>query len=116
MAVLTGMRAILPGFVNRDLRGGPFLFTLTEIHQSNIYVDEEWHIRYLIDLEWACSLLMEMQNPPHWLTSRGVDQLEGEHPTAYNDVREEFMETFEIEEKLQCWTLRGKTICCVHVQ
>lgn len=92
MAVVTGIRAVLPHFINRDLRSGPFLFTLTDIHQSNIYVDEEWHIEYLIDLQWACSLPMEMQNPPHWLTGRGVDQLEGEHLVAFNEVREEFME------------------------
>lgn len=41
MAVLTGMRVVLPSFVNRELRDGPFLFTLTDIHLSNIYVDEE---------------------------------------------------------------------------
>jgi hypothetical protein len=26
---------------------------------------KEWHIKYLIDLEWACELPIEMQNPPH---------------------------------------------------
>lgn len=101
MAVLTGMRAVLPHFVSRDLRNGPFLFTLTDIHPSNIFVDEEWHIKYLIDLEWACALPMEMQNPPYWLTNRNVDQLEDVHLDVYNDVREEFMEAFEDEENLQ---------------
>ena len=101
MAVLTAMRAVLPHFINRGLRNGPFLFTLTDIHQGNIFVDEEWHIKYLIDLEWACSLPMEMQNPPHWLTGRGVDQLEGEYLAEYDDVREEFMKAFENEERLQ---------------
>lgn len=101
MAAITGMRAVLPHFLNRDLRDGPFLFTLTDIHQSNIYVDEEWHIKYLIDLEWACSLPIEMQNPPHWLTSQSVDHLTGENLAEYDKVREEFMEAFEHEEKLQ---------------
>lgn len=101
MAVITGMRAVLPHFINRDLRHGPFLFTLTDIHQSNVYVDEEWHIKCLIDLEWACSLPMEMQSPPYWLTSRNVDQLNGDDLATYNDMREEFMEAFENEEKLQ---------------
>ena len=101
MAAITGLRAVLPHFINRDLRGGPFLFTLTDIHQSNIYVDKEWRIKYLIDLEWGCTLPMEMQNPPHWLTSQGVDHLTGENFTEYNQVREEFMEAFEHEEKQQ---------------
>lgn len=108
MAVMTGMRAVVPHFINRDLRNGPFLFTLTDLNQTNIFVDKEWHVKYLIDLEWACSLPMKMQNPPHWLTNRGVDQLEGEHLAAYNDVREEFMEAFENEERLQHATLREK--------
>lgn len=51
---------------------------------------------------------MNMQNPSHLLTSRGVDQLEGEHLAAYNDVRKEFMRAFEIEEKLKCGTSWGK--------
>ncbi|KAL9126776.1 MAG: hypothetical protein Q9217_004224 [Psora testacea] len=101
MAAITGMRAVLPHYINRDLRNGPFLFTLTDIHQSNIYVDEEWHIKYLIDLEWACSLPIEMQNPPHWLTSQSIDQLTRENLAEYNEVREEFMEAFEHEENLQ---------------
>ena len=104
MAVITGMRAVLHHFINRDLRNGPFLFTLTDIHQTNIYVDEEWHVKYIIDLEWACSLPTEMQNPPHWLTGRCVDELVDENFAAYNDVREEFMEAFENEERLQYGT------------
>ncbi|KAL8902641.1 MAG: hypothetical protein Q9207_004510 [Kuettlingeria erythrocarpa] len=101
MSAITGMRAVLPHFIDRDLRNGPFLFTLTDIHQSNVYVDEQWHIKRLIDLEWACSLPMQMQNPPHWLTSQAVDHLIGEPLAEYNKVREEFMEAFQHEEKLQ---------------
>lgn len=108
MAVMTGMRAVLPQFINRDLRNGPFQFTLTDVHQSNIFVDEEWYIKCIIDLEWACSLPMEMQSPPHWLTGRCVDQLEGEHLVAYNHMHEEFMEAFENEERLQYNTVGEK--------
>ncbi|KAL9120797.1 MAG: hypothetical protein Q9187_002641, partial [Circinaria calcarea] len=68
---------------------------------SNVYVDEDWHIKYIIDLEWACSLPMEMQNPPYWLTGQGVDNLTGERLAEYDKVREEFMEAFEYEEILQ---------------
>ena len=101
MAAITQMRAVLPHFISRNLRNGPFLFTLTDIHQSNIFVDEEWHIKYLIDLEWACSRPIEMQNPPYWLTNQSVDHLTGKDLSEYNEVREEFMEAFEHEEKLQ---------------
>lgn len=100
MAAITGMRAVLPHFIDRDLRNGPFLFTLTDIRQCNIFVDEQWHIKYLIDLEWACSLPVQMQNCPYWLTSKDLDHLTGEPLADYEKVREEFMEAFEYEEKL----------------
>lgn len=100
MAVLATMRAIYPHFLDRQLRNGPFVFSLTDLHQSNIFVDEDWNIKYLVDLEWACSLPMEMLHPPYWLTSRGVDQLEkGEDLEAYSHVHTEFMEAFEQEER-----------------
>ena len=100
MAVLTGMRSVFHHFYSRDLRHRPFLFTLTDLHQSNLFVDADWHIKYVIDLEWACSLPMEMQHPPHWLTDRDLDQLDGEHLAAFDEIRKEFMDVFEREEKL----------------
>ena len=110
MAALTAMRAVLPHFVGRDLRNGPFQLMLTDLHPPNIYVDKKWRIKYLIDLEWACSLPIEMQSPPHWLNNRGIDQLEDNDYQDYDILREEFMEAFEIEEKLmqQRNTERGR--------
>lgn len=99
MAILTMMRAVLPSFLDRSLRHGPFIFTLTDLHQNNILVDDDWNIKRLIDLEWACSLPVEMQRAPHWLTSRGVDELpEGERLDAFSRVHEEFLDAFEREE------------------
>ncbi|KAI9742657.1 MAG: hypothetical protein M1818_003798 [Claussenomyces sp. TS43310] len=98
MAVLTAFRAVFPHFVRRDLRRGPFLFTLTDLHQSNIFVDDDWNIKYLIDLEWACSLPMEMQHPPYWLTSQSVDHLWGEGLKLFEEKYEEFLEIFADEE------------------
>lgn len=43
-----------------------------------------------------------MHQPPCWLTSRGINELEGESLSQYNDVREEFMEAFENEERSIC--------------
>lgn len=100
MAALTGMRSVLHHFYRRDFRYGPFFFTLTDIHQSNIFVDVDWHIKYMIDLEWTCSLPVEMLHPPHWLTDRNVDQLDREHLAAFNEIREEFMDVFAEEEKI----------------
>ena len=99
MAAIAGMRVVMPHFLDRGLRHGPFVFSLTDMHQSNIFVDEQWNIKYLIDMEWACSLPVEMQQPPHWLTSCGVDEMVGESLGKYNEIREEFMEEFEKNER-----------------
>jgi hypothetical protein len=66
-----------------------FFVTLTDIHQSNIFVDKNWHITYLIDMEWACTRPIEMQHPPH------VDLI---NYAEYTAMHKEFMEAFEEEE------------------
>ena len=89
----------MPRLLERSLRHGPFVFSLTDMHQSNIFVDEQWNIKHLIDMEWACSLPVEMQQPPHWLIICGVDEMVGESLSQYNDIREEYMEEFEKNER-----------------
>lgn len=100
MARLTMMRALLPHFSNRDLRDGPFFYRFTDLHPSNIFVDSEWNVKFVIDLEWACSLPAETLRPPYWLTGRSVDELTGENLETFRDVYEEFVDIFEEEEKL----------------
>ncbi|PYH74510.1 uncharacterized protein BO88DRAFT_439965 [Aspergillus vadensis CBS 113365] len=99
MSALTIMRALLPHFTCRDYRRGPFIMTLTDLHQSNIFVDRDWNIKSLVDLEWTCSLPIEMLRPPYWLTSRGVDQIYGEHLDTFSDMHAEFMHVFDQEEQ-----------------
>ncbi|KAK3382274.1 hypothetical protein B0T24DRAFT_5115 [Lasiosphaeria ovina] len=105
LSALATMRALLPKLTSRRLRGGPFVLTLTDLHQSNIFVDDDWHITRLIDLEWACVRPIEMLSPPTWLSSAGVgksalgiDELVGEELDSYASAREEFMNVFEAEE------------------
>lgn len=105
LAALTTMRALLPNLTSRELRGGPFVFTLTDLHPSNIFVDDDWHITRLIDLEWACVRPIEMLSPPWWLSSPGVgksalgiDELVGQDLDEYAKARQEFMDIFESEE------------------
>ncbi|RDL34710.1 Uncharacterized protein BP5553_07838 [Venustampulla echinocandica] len=99
LSALTIMRALFPHFTNRNLRHGPFVLTLTDLHQSNIFVDSNWHITAIIDLEWACARPIEMQRPPYWLTSCSLDGLDGEDLVAYSNAHSEFMEAFEMEER-----------------
>lgn len=51
LAALTMRRDVLHHSTRREYRHGPFVFSLVDLHQSNIYVDDEWYITSLIDLE-----------------------------------------------------------------
>lgn len=99
LTALTMMRTVLPHFADRPLRHGPFVLTLTDLHESNIFVDSDWHITSLIDLEWACTRPIEMLQPPTWLADCTVDELHGEKLEEYRKLHAEFMEIFELEEE-----------------
>ncbi|KAF2453057.1 hypothetical protein BDY21DRAFT_388290 [Lineolata rhizophorae] len=75
LSALTMMRSLLPHFTDRDLRWGPFILMLTDLHQSNIFVSNDWHVTAIIDLEWACALPIEMLHPPYWLTGVAIDRI-----------------------------------------
>lgn len=99
LSALTIMRALLPHFTNRKPQNASFILMLTDLHPSNIFVDHDWHVTCLIDLEWACCQPAEMLHPPYWLTNRGVDEITSEHLVAYGERHEEFMSVFDVEEK-----------------
>lgn len=99
LSALTMMRALIPHFTDREQRQGPFTLMLTDLHQSNIFVDEHWHISSLVDLEWACSLPAEMLHPPCWLTGHNIDDITDDHLDAYRERHSEFMAVFEDEER-----------------
>jgi hypothetical protein len=99
IARLTIMKALLPHFSNKELREGPFLYRLTDLHPSNIFVDSDWNIKFVIDLEWACSLPAETLRPPYWLTGCSVDEITGEHLETFSEAYEEFVGVFGEEEK-----------------
>ncbi|KAL3455738.1 hypothetical protein BJX64DRAFT_281883 [Aspergillus heterothallicus] len=86
LSTLTIMRALLPHFSYRDYRRGPFIMTLTDLHQSNLFVDGDWNIKSLVDLEWTCSLPVEMLHPPYWLTSRGAHSQAGHKTFGYTSI------------------------------
>ncbi|KAF1913519.1 hypothetical protein BDU57DRAFT_313769 [Ampelomyces quisqualis] len=102
MAQKVLLRAIGHHFLPRDLRNGPYALRLTDLHQSNIFVDEMWNVTYLIDLEWVCSLPMDMAGAPYWLTGLGVDEIHGDQLETYDRLRQEYLHVFrEEEESLQ---------------
>ncbi|KAI5459506.1 phosphotransferase enzyme family protein [Mariannaea sp. PMI_226] len=100
LAALTALRATMHHFIRPEFRDGPFFCTLTDLHRQNIFVDKDWNIQTIIDIEWTHSLPIEMQLPPYWLTSRPVDGFEDPEAIAeYEAVLEEYLAIYEAEEK-----------------
>ncbi|KAK2756955.1 hypothetical protein FQN54_004923 [Arachnomyces sp. PD_36] len=97
-AHLVLMRALLHKFTDRSLRDGPFVMQLTDLHASNVFVDKNWNVKHVIDLEWVCSLPIERILPPHWLTGRGLDQLNGPDSEPFEACYNQFTDIFEQEE------------------
>ncbi|PYH92804.1 hypothetical protein BO71DRAFT_485105 [Aspergillus ellipticus CBS 707.79] len=98
-AALTMMRGLLHQFVSRQYRNGPFVLTLTDLHPSNIFVDDNWHITSLIDLEWACSLPIEMQTAPYWLSGCAIDTTpQGPHLNRFTKFMTEYINAFTQQE------------------
>lgn len=95
MSALSMMRALSGRYFERNLNHGPFYLDLTDLHASNILVDEDWNIKCLIDLEWAVSRPLEFIQPPYWLTGEKVDEISAD---KYNERHKEFMEMFEEQE------------------
>lgn len=95
--ILVLMRAIFHKFTNRDIHDH-FVMQLTDLNASNIFVDEHWNIKYIIDLEWASSLPLKDLLPPSWLTGRAVDDIEGPGFEEFKKSYTKFANIFEQEE------------------
>ena len=100
MATFASMRTVLPHFFLKDRRNGPFSLALMDMHQSNLFVDEDWHIRAVIDLEYAVTLPIEMQLTPFWLSDQDLDDLRKD-PTDFEQAHEEFVDVYQEEERAQ---------------
>lgn len=98
MAARVVLRALLHRYA-ADSSCQPFLLQLTDLHASNVFVDDDWNVVCLIDLEWICALPAPMLDVPYRLTGRGIDQITGEHLVEFEKMRREFMHVFEQEER-----------------
>ncbi|KAG5983971.1 hypothetical protein E4U55_006581 [Claviceps digitariae] len=98
MAGLAVARSVLPQVFRKDLNTGPFVYSLTDTHRSNIFVDEDWNITYVVDLEFACSLPIEFIQPPEWLDGRTIADID---PVGYAPTYDGFLKHLKHEEQLQ---------------
>ncbi|KAF3899478.1 APH domain-containing protein [Trichophyton interdigitale] len=69
--------------------------TVLTATRSNIFVDKNWNITSLVDLEWGCSLPIEMIHPPYWLTGEFVDTIKEDE---YKRLWTEFIQILAQEE------------------
>ncbi|KAI0871978.1 hypothetical protein GGS24DRAFT_509268 [Hypoxylon argillaceum] len=97
LTIRTLLRGVTHHFITPSRRNGPFLLQLTDLHQSNIFVDSEWNVTCMIDLEWICSLPVEMLSVPYWLTSCSIDGIIGAEYNRYDCAREDFLAVMEEE-------------------
>ncbi|QYT04966.1 hypothetical protein H0G86_011868 [Trichoderma simmonsii] len=99
MAARASLRAISHNFIKKERRNGPYFLQYTDLTRSNIFVDDDWNITCLLDLEWISALPVEMIRVPHWLSGCDlIDGLTGDNLTNFTAVRQEFMHQFIQEE------------------
>ncbi|KAM0364097.1 hypothetical protein ACHAO7_010087 [Fusarium culmorum] len=98
MAMKTLLRGLSCRYIKKKFRNGPFALQFTDLHASNIFVDEDWNVTCLLDLEWISALPVEMLAVPYWITNHKIDEVAGEHFEEFNQVRQQFTRIFEEEE------------------
>lgn len=95
--IRTLLRAVSHHFILPRWRNGPYLLQLTDFHQSNIFVDRDWNVTGMIDLEWICSLPVEMLAVPYWLTSCSIDNIIGKQYDRFDQARQDFLAAMDEE-------------------
>lgn len=99
MAATTMLRTISHDYIEQKHRNGPYFLQFTDLTRSNVFVDDDWNITCLLDLEWISALPREMISVPHWLSGCDlIDGFTGEELAKFSAVRLEFMHQFELEE------------------
>lgn len=99
LTIRTLLRAVAHHFILRERRDGPFLLQLTDFHQSNIFVDDDWNVTCLIDLEWICALPAEMLAVPYWLTNCSIDSIIDDEYGRFDAARRAFLAAMDEEIK-----------------
>lgn len=99
MSYMLLLQSILPSVVDLQY-SGPFILQSTDLHASNIFVDADWNITGIIDLDFICSLPADMLCMPSWLCVDDLDDISrnrGEFAASYDS----FLRIFAAAEKKQ---------------
>lgn len=97
MVLLRRMKA---HFVERHYEG-PFVLQFTDSHASNIFVDDEWNVVALVDLECVCALPPGMVDVPYWLLVDAIDEV-SDRIDEFGKVHGFFVSILRDEERLVC--------------
>jgi hypothetical protein len=91
------MRTIAHHHFDHTLNHGPFFFCLTDGHASNILVDKDEKIAYMLELGYGAFLPADFViQTPSWLTNQAVDVID---TALFESRRTEFKDIFQEEEK-----------------
>jgi hypothetical protein len=91
------LRLLKSQFVDSHSKG-PFVLQLTDLHSSNTFVDDDWNVVGIIDLEFMCALPPSMINVPYWLIVDNIDDI-SENMEAYNNMHKTYLEVLQEEEQ-----------------
>ncbi|KAL4926668.1 uncharacterized protein BDV17DRAFT_293245 [Aspergillus undulatus] len=96
LAIAVTMRSLIPQHFSSQYRHGPFVFALTDLNRDDIFVDDDWNIVGLIDLEYGCTLPVQMQGPPKWLADLPSTRFKRDSVAlAFEENVKEFLQVFE---------------------
>ncbi|MCJ1476754.1 hypothetical protein MMC13_005423 [Lambiella insularis] len=102
MATLQILRERLHHLLDSSADERGYCLTITNPTKANFFVNEEWHITAIIDLDGACFWPIEMLHPPMWLTNKTIDEIVGEEEQRFELERTKFMNIFREEERVLC--------------
>lgn len=95
LSALAALRALFPVIWKRDVQSDAFVLTLPDLHQSNIFVDDDWNIVSVIDFEFALVQPQQMVGISNWLSDKGIDELVGPDLDEYKKLHDDFIEVIE---------------------
>ena len=74
------------------------MLTLPDMHQSNIFVDDDWNVVSVIDFEFAPVQPQQLVGVPHWLSGKSIDELVGPELDEYQALYDSFVGILREEE------------------
>jgi hypothetical protein len=95
LSALAALKALQPVFWRQHMQDNTVVLTLPDLHQSNIFVDDDWNIVSVIDFEFAPVQPQNMVGVPHWLSGKGVDELVGPDLDEYKELHDRFVGLLE---------------------